>query len=96
MGTTTEICYENLNLVEIIQKKILGILHKDLGVLHIFGEMHSVKMSKTHCCVSMVVPSGFIVILTMTYNRKECTVGHATVLHYAYISFLVFKIMWSM
>jgi len=35
---------ENPNLVEIIQKKkTLGPLHKDLGVLHIFGEICSIK-----------------------------------------------------
>jgi len=78
------------------KKKILGTLHKDLGVLHIFGEIYSVKMSETHCCISMAMPSGFIMALTVTYNRKECAVGRATVLHYAYISCLVFKIIWSM
>jgi len=81
MGTSTEICYENLNLVE-ITKKILGTLHKDLGVLHIFGKIYSVKMRKTHCSVSMTMPSAFIMFLMVTYSRKECTVGHATVLHF--------------
>lgn len=53
-------------------------------------------MSKTHFYVSMAMPSGFIMFLTVTYSRKQCTVGRATVLHYAYISYLVFKMMWCM
>jgi len=30
----------------------------------------------------MAMPSAFITFLMVTYSRKECTVGHATVLHF--------------
>jgi hypothetical protein len=77
-------------------KKILGTLRKDLSKLLIFGDIYNVRMSKTNFCVSTALPSGFVMFLTVAYSRKECTVGHATVLHYAYISSLVFKVMWCM